>query len=215
MSAIVQLVGPACEPVSVQEAKNWLHVDADDEDALILGLIAAARQHAEVFTQRALITQTFELSLDAFPVNCRAHLARYPETRACLAANYLREIVLPRPPAVSVQTVKYYDTAGVLQTLSSAQYYVDVRNEPGRIVLNPDYDWPETQTRPNAVIIAYTAGYGTPSFVPSGIRTAIRFLVSHWFEQRTPVVIGDRAAVLEVPKTADTLLWQHRIPVIL
>lgn len=55
---------PAVEPVTVDEAKLDLHIDAGDENVLIGNLIAAARQLAERETKRAFITQTWLMFLD-------------------------------------------------------------------------------------------------------------------------------------------------------
>lgn len=189
MSGLVQTVAPAGEPITLAEAKAWLRVDGTEEDVLILALIEAARAYVETFTGRALITQQWELALDGFPD---------------------REIVLPRAPLASVQSVKYYDGAGTLQTFASAGYFVDTRAEPGRVVLHADYDWPAVQSRPSSVAVAYTVGYGTPSQVPQGLRTALRFTVAHWFTNRTPVNIGN--IVNTIPASAESLLWQKRLP---
>jgi len=44
---------PPAEPVTLAQAKAWLRVESgDDEDALIAGLIAAARMRAEAHTGR-------------------------------------------------------------------------------------------------------------------------------------------------------------------
>lgn len=51
-------VQPAIEPISVSEAKAWLKVDWDSEDALIETLISAAREKCEQYTNRAFIEQT-------------------------------------------------------------------------------------------------------------------------------------------------------------
>jgi hypothetical protein len=58
---------PAAEPISTDEAKMHLRVDASDEDMLIQSYIKAARQHCEGVLNRQLVTATWELWLDNFP----------------------------------------------------------------------------------------------------------------------------------------------------
>lgn len=60
------VTGPAAEPVTLDEAKAHLRVDGDDEDDYITSLIVAARQAAEAYTRRALITQTWRHTGDRF-----------------------------------------------------------------------------------------------------------------------------------------------------
>jgi hypothetical protein len=55
---------PATEPVTLAQAKAWLKVETDDEDALIAALIPAARARAEWHTGRAFVTQGWTLWLD-------------------------------------------------------------------------------------------------------------------------------------------------------
>lgn len=208
MSGLVQTVAPAVEPITLAEAKAWLRIDGTEEDALILGLIAAARSYVETFTGRGLITQQWEVSLDAFPSSDRYVRGRLSESKTASIPG--REIILPRAPLASVESVKYYDTAGTLQTFSSGSYFSDTRAQPGRVVLHEDYDWPETQVRPNAVVVAYTVGYGAAASVPHGLRTAVRFLVTHWFRNRVHVNIGN--IVTPIPDSAEALLWQFRLP---
>lgn len=189
MSNVVVTTAPTAQPVTLEEAKAWLRVDSNDDDLLIIALIEAATDHAETFTRRALVSRGLTLYLDAFP-----------ETR---------EIVLLRPPLSAVSSVKYYDEDGTLQTLSTAAYTVDTRSTPGRVVLNEDYDWPDTQAKPNAVEVAYTAGYGNSQAVPQGLRLAVQYILRHWFDNREMVAT---AAMRTVPSTAEALLWQYRIP---
>jgi hypothetical protein len=66
MSGIL-LNGPALEPVSLAEAKAFLRVEHDDDDEVIAALIAGARIHVETQTRRALITQSWRLTRDAWP----------------------------------------------------------------------------------------------------------------------------------------------------
>ena len=85
MSSIL-LDGPAVEPVSLAEAKAYLRVEHDDDDDTIAALIAGARVHVEAQTRRALITQTWRLSRDAWPSNGRIAVLPAP----------LRELVAAR-----------------------------------------------------------------------------------------------------------------------
>src|ERR1051325_11329554 len=102
--ALTLSTAPTVEPVSLDEAKGQVRVELDfhSDDALILGLIAAARRLAEVFCGRAFLTQTWDLTLDAFPSGWGP---RWPATLGGRDA-----IRLPRPPLQSVSYVKYVDT---------------------------------------------------------------------------------------------------------
>ena len=53
------------------------------------------------------------------------------------------ELKLPRPPLQSVGWVKYYDTAGTLQTLVTTEYLVRTPwQAPGKIERAPGKSWP-------------------------------------------------------------------------
>lgn len=217
MAGLVQTTAPAYEPISLVQAKQWLRIDSADEDVLLTALIEAARTYVETFTGRALITQQWELSLDAFPGNDRLYDLHpsYPPPNA--DRYYLRHrlpddsdtIRLPRAPLASVESVKYYDPTGALQTLATSSYFADTRAQPGRVVRADGIDWPDTQVRPNAVVVAYTCGYGTPNQVPSALRIALRFILSNWFENRLHVV---QPQLMQIPDSAEALLWQYRLP---
>ncbi len=61
--ALVLTTAPAAEPISLAEAKAHLRIDADDEDALLTALIAAARMFVERTLGVALITQSWSYFL--------------------------------------------------------------------------------------------------------------------------------------------------------
>jgi len=60
------VTAPAFEPVSLADAKAQCRVDVADDDALISGLVTAARQYVESETGMALITQTWDVFADEF-----------------------------------------------------------------------------------------------------------------------------------------------------
>jgi uncharacterized phiE125 gp8 family phage protein len=167
---LVRTVAPAAEPVSVAEAKEHLRVDDTSNDTLIGVLIAAARESVEGMTGRALVTQTWRLTLDAFPCDTL--------------------IRLPRPNLLTVTSVAYVDENGDPQTWDSANYVVDTASLPGALRLAYDVDWPTTRTQPNAVTITYTAGYGLAAAVPSAIKAAVLLMVGDLFANREGQIVG-------------------------
>lgn len=166
---------PATEPVTLVEAKLHCKVDSTDDDTLITALIVAARQQAEHRTGRALITQQWEFTLDRFP----------------------QQIELPRPALVSVQSVKYLDESGVLQTLASTEYQVVISELVGRVVPAYGKAWPSCQVQPDSVVVAYTAGYGNAAAVPNSIKTWMLMAIGTMYGQREAVSEGQKN---EVPR---------------
>ena len=61
------IAGPGEEPVTLAEAKAFCRIDGSDEDALVSALIAAARLQVESLTGRALVTQTWRLTMTCAP----------------------------------------------------------------------------------------------------------------------------------------------------
>lgn len=186
--ALVLTSAPAVEPVSLAEAKVHLRIDANDEDALLGSLIAAARIFIERTLGLALITQGWSYFLDFWPRS------------SC--------VTLPITPVQSVSAVTLHDASGGSTELVAADYAVDVLSQPARLVLNGATP-PVVARALNAFEIAFTAGYGdAASDVPAPIRHALTLLVAHWFERREPVVLGLGAQ--EVPSTVAGLLLPYR-----
>lgn len=185
--ALTLVTAPTSEPVSLAEAKEHLRVTATDEDALITSLVGSAKESAETITGRALITQTWDLSLDSFP----------------------QVIDIPKPPLVSVTSITYIDTAGATQTLASTEYTVDTKSEPGRIVPAYGKSWPSTRDIVNAVTVRFVAGYGNATAVPKSIKQGMLMHIEHMFDNRGTVNIGN--VVNEIPLTMQSLYNMHRV----
>lgn len=60
----VRSVAPAVEPVSLADVKTYLRIDHTDDDSFLNDLIEAARDAAETYLRRSLITQTWVLTYD-------------------------------------------------------------------------------------------------------------------------------------------------------
>lgn len=184
-----QLVtAPAVEPVTLAEAKAHLRVESSDEDNLISGLIAAARELIELATGRSFINTSWSVKLSCLP--------------HCLE--------LPRAPLSSVTSIEYLDADGDEQTLDADIYDVVTSDEPGRIQLASNGSRPATATHPEAVTITYVSGYGAAATsVPTPLRQAILLLLTSWWRNRSTTVVGTISN--ELPFTVTALIAAYRV----
>lgn len=173
---------------TLQEVKDHLRVTSTAEDAYIAQLIAAVQNYAEKITNRTILTTTYTLHLDEFPIS--------------------KTIEIPKPKTQSVTHIKYYDSANVLQTLASNQYVTDLISEPARITEASGVTWPTTYSRTNAVQIQYIAGWTAASFIPASLIQAMLFTTAHFFEFRNPAIVGQ---VSLVPQTMRALYEPYRV----
>lgn len=183
---------PAVEPVTLTEALLHLRVDIPDDNILIVGLIEAARQYCEQAARRTFINTTYDLHLDAWPLYGR--------------------FALPRPPLVSVTGVYYTDEDGTETEYASSNYVVDVKSEPGRIVLKTGAVLPSvTLQEINGIRVRFVAGYGAGAAqVPPEYRQAMLLLIGHWYENREAVLVAQGFNMIEMPMAVRALLSINR-----
>ena len=166
------------------------------EDTLLTGFITAAREYCEGYQNRAYITQTWELILDAFP------------------DTYFQ---IPLPPLqwliAGDMSITYYDTALVAHIVATADYQVDVDSYKGRVCPVYGKSWPTTILQPmNGVVVQFKAGYGLlATDVPERIRTAIKLLAGHLYEHREATDIKE---VREVAFAVKALLGLDRVGIL-
>jgi uncharacterized phiE125 gp8 family phage protein len=189
-TAWVLTVPPLVEPVSINAAKkNVRGLALSDDDDLLARFISARRAQVEVYLNRGLLTQTWKYTQDVWS----------------------DEILLPRAPLQSVSSVKYYDAAGVLQTVASSTYLVDSIAEPGAVRLAPTQVWPVLQSgRPAAIEITYIVGYASVALIPAPIVDAIHLLVAHSYAHPGDEVSSDDAGPLGHP-AAEARLAPYRV----
>lgn len=178
---------PTLEPFTVEEAKAQIRSVQNQEDGLVASYIKAARQEAENYLSRGLLTQTWTL----------------------MTSDFTDYIPLPMAaPLQSVTHVKYYDTNGTQQTLSSTYYTLDTTSRPGRIALAADQSWPSVQgsRKVNRIEIAYVVGYTSRDLIPEDIRQGMRLLIGYLDADRDGMQQGADQA-LRVAK----LFWTDRV----
>lgn len=188
---LTRTTAPTVEPITRADAKAHSRVTVSDDDEYIDALIEATRDRIENHTKRALLTQTWRLTLDSFPLG-------------------RRDIILPWSPLQSVTSITYVDTDGNTQTWASSNYSVDTGATPGRVRLAYDVLYPSIRHQPNAVTIIFVAGYGSAaSDLPAGIVHACKILCGHYYDNREPVVTGTIAS--PIPETWKALLGPYRV----
>ncbi len=189
--ALICVVEPTVEPVTVAEAKLRLRVDASEEDALIGALVATARQHLETISRPrvAMCEQTWRFVSDRWPASATLELRPWP----------LREIV----------SVSYTDDAGGVHVVDPSEYLVDTVSEPGRLRMRNG--WPGGALQElNGLAIEFTAGYGVDgAAVPRGMQQSVLLLAAHWYENREPVITTG-AVPKELPLTVKSLFATWR-----
>jgi len=169
-------------PIAIEEVKDHIRWESagGDEAQIALYMRSAVQQMdgAEGLLNRALVTQTWELTLDDFPAPHR----RWPTKAA--------PIKIPLPPLQSITSLQYIDTAGTLQTWSSSNYKVLNVDSPTRGgLIEPAFGevWPSTRHESENVTITFICGYGTRESVPEPIRHLLLFAVADAYDGRSPV----------------------------
>jgi len=162
--SLKRITAPTTHPLTLAQVKEHLRVDVDDEDTLIAALLDAAIESAEHATSRALMPQTWELALDAFPA----------------------AFELTRVPVSSIVSLKYVDTTGSLIQLASNAYVLDNASDHSFAYVVPAYGttWPETLDQVNAVTLRYTAGYDSAALVPDSVKAWIKLQVGAMYANR-------------------------------
>ena len=188
---LVLITPPAVEPLLVEDAKAMLNIGSEVSDTVMGAFVTAARQSIDGATGwigRCLVTQTWDLVLDAFPWQDYYALSEkgfYDRPSPAipyrdLRARQLRGIVLPLAPVQSIVSITYIDGNGESQTLDPANYSL-VKGDPARVVLAFSGAWPAAALIAGSVKVRFTAGYGDDgTAVPQTFRTAIALQAGHF-----------------------------------
>lgn len=139
----IKIIKPSeVEPITIEEAKKHLRISDSDEDIIVGSMIKQAKEFCEDFQNRKYITQTLELVMDSFPRE------GYLNFSNC-------------SPIQSVESIKYYDSAGEEHIFDESNYIIDTDSFINRIVLRNYKRWPSiTLQKVNGVKIRFIAGFG-------------------------------------------------------
>ncbi|MFK8252231.1 head-tail connector protein [Ancylobacter terrae] len=185
MPAIL-LAGPAVEPLSLAEAKDFLRIVHDAEDTLVGALVIAARTTVEALTRRVLIDQDWRIVRDAWPVSGL--------------------IGVPVNPLRTLVSAHVIDASGEAVPLPLDAFAADTARLPGLIRIERAA-LPEPGRPIAGIAIDVTAGHGPGAGdVPAPLVEAVRLLLAHFYEHRD--VAGPSGAF---PAALDALVAPFRV----
>ena len=195
----IETLRAQCEIIAIDIDSDL--VESHPDDALLLGYLEAAVEHAESFTGLAIALRTYEMALDGFP---------------CGSAFYSAPIEVPRAPLISIDSFLATAAGSDGELDEGDDYILDDYRVPARIL--PVTNWPAMTPSSNALKIRFKAGYSTPTYsdsdyagaqtLPVAIKQAILLLVGHFYNNREDTV---EKAMASIPSGFDALLRPRRI----
>lgn len=182
---LTRTVAPAVEPITKAEVKLHLDLASGDtsQDTMLDMFIATAREIVEERTGLALIDQTWQLTLDNWPVNKggESWWDGMRETAVTEIYSYSKDLVLPRYPLQSISSI----TADGNAVTVADVFHVDSEQKPGRITPKSGQVWPTVTQAAQGIVITFVAGYGASgASVPSGIKLALIQMVAYMYSHR-------------------------------
>lgn len=163
---------PAIEPVSLAQARDFLRLQASEEDELLGTLITAARLMVEAASGRMLVDQSWRLVLDRWPAG--------------------GELRLPLSPVSRIVQARVYDAGGLAQIVAPSSLALVEGTDPPAIAIRGALPVPGRDRA--AIEIDVVAGFGaTQDLVPSPLRQAVLRLACRWFEHRGDLASRDAA----------------------
>lgn len=177
-------------PVSIDEVKLRLRIDAADDSDDVALMIAGATGYAEKYCNTRLATQNVAMKCDRFG-----------------DFGYL-----PEAPVQSVTSITYLDANGDTQTLADTVYELRADGLEAAIVLRYGQQWPATQ-QGSRIIVTAVVGYAA---APDPVKNAILLLIGGTYATREPADLP--AGARPVPgamwvagwSTVDSLLANYR-----
>ena len=159
--------------ISRDEAKLQLRVDYADEDDLIDGLILTATSLVQASVQRLYLAQVVDW----------------------IREDWCHEMVLPVAPGgdstnCSITSVKYFDLAGVQQTLDPTYYWDRPVSSTRAVVRRWNTIWPFVGDGAERVVIRFAITGGAEDVSPLA-KHAVRMTVTHLFENRDASALPD------------------------
>jgi uncharacterized phiE125 gp8 family phage protein len=185
----VLVAAPADLPLSQDEAKKFVIVEAAEDEETLMALVGAATEHLDGWTGilgRCLVQQDWRQDFDRFD----------------------RCIPLALRPVRSIVSVTWRSSGGQIHTIAQDNY--SLRTDAGgssHVRFKNDFVFPGDLNQVAAVSITYRAGDPVDE-MPKPLKTAIGMLAAQWFNNREATVTGTIAT--QLPLAVDALIRPFR-----
>ncbi len=183
----VVVITPPAPVVTWAEGEAHLRLDGDtDQQGEVEAMIAAVTAHIDGpmgWLGRSIGVQTLEARCDHF--DCGS-------------------MVLPYPPAIAIDSVKYVDAGGAEQTIDASVYEL-----LGASLMSAyGASWPTPRRQREAVRVRYQAGYAE---LPAPIRAAILLMLGDLYAFRETAVTGTISSAVAMSPAVERLLAPFRM----
>ena len=179
---------PTHEPVTLEEMREHLRIDDEDEHVYLIDCISEAREAIEEWTGLALLFQRWKLTIDRWPIGAERWWDGVQQGSAIMlyGPNSSQSLKLPKFPVIGVHSVTTYDENSNATTINVSNVFdIDTSQKPARMKVKFGETWPTALRALNAIEVQYNAGYGTTAnTVPRPIRRAIKLLAAYYFSNR-------------------------------
>lgn len=212
-----QIVAPAIEPITLAEAKRhikqFVNVTSEDDD--IEALIQVAREWVESYTGRAMIDQTWRLSVGS----CAAQASSDSVSSSSQSATYVTGaakwmgggILLRRSPVLEILSVETRTSDREWEAVDTSGYELREAQSKYPRVVDLSGSWSSGDFR-----ISYRAGFadrtGSPvtgaEVVPAVLKHAMKLILAGFDENRSPIIVG--TIVSEMPQNVAWLLQSQK-----
>ena len=188
---------PAAPAISLDDAKSFLRVDFDDDDANIQRFVNAAIAHLDGSGKerdgilgKALINQSWILE------------AERPDRN---------RIAIEYGPVQTITSVEVMLNS-VRTTWDPANYRLGFRDSAAFVTPIAGQCFPQHDAREDAFKITYVAGFGAAATsIPPNLIEAMLMHIGHLYENRGAVVVDARGQALTVPFGYDDHIAPHRV----
>lgn len=191
MYGIEVVTPPASAPVTAAELRAWLRLNDSAEDDVLAELLAGAVDLFESDAGRPVLSTVYRQHLTRWPFGAADRSGWYgPGGIPGVLCDGIRvdwpgQVVLGRGGVTAVAGVYRRLADGSAEALSG--WTADLITPPARVSLAAA---PAAVTTTAGVPVSpvgyvqYTAGWADAAAVPRLVRTAIRLLAAHWYQNR-------------------------------